>query len=307
MDKAIKIRKDGAEKLSRGDHIFLGINNFLLIIVTIICLYPLIFVLSASFSDPMEVAAGRMWLWPVGIDLEGYERVFANSKIMRGYLNTIIYTVLGTLWQITFTVMAAYPLSRKMAGRRIITFYFVFTMYFGGGMIPYYLLIKSLGIINTFWVMLLPMGASTYNILVMRTFFKTTIPEELYEAARIDGCSHIHSLFKITLPLSGAILAVMALWYGIGHWNSYFHAFIYLNDQRLYPLQLVVRQIVVVGDLSDITQTGYVDPEMKIRLQLLANTIKYSIIVVTSAPLLIAYPFLQKYFVKGVMIGAVKG
>jgi len=290
-------------KQSKADTLFDIFNIFILSIVLIIVLYPLIYIISASFSDPMLVLQGKVSLLPKGLTLDAYKMVFKDSKIMTGYKNTLIYTVVGTLCNLIFTIMCAYPLSRKdLAFRQQITFFISFTMFFSGGMIPSYLVIRKLGLINNFWVMILPGLISVWNMLIMKNYFQSSIPYELQEAAKIDGCSNIGILWRIVRPLSVPIIAVMVMYYGVGHWNAYFNALIYLTDEKKYPLQLILRGILVQSNTNDMTG----DSTM-VQQQLLAESIKYAVIIVSSIPVLILYPLLQKYFVKGVMVGAIKG
>ncbi|QLG42056.1 MULTISPECIES: carbohydrate ABC transporter permease [unclassified Paenibacillus] len=290
---------------SRGDRIFNGINHLLLIIITLIVIYPLVFVLSASFSDPQAVLRGEMFLWPKGINLHSYEKIFQNKDILRGYSNTLIYTLVGTLINLVMTILAAYPLSRKdFIGRNAIMALFVFTMFFSGGLIPTYMLIKNLGMLNTLWVMIIPNAVSIWNIIIMRTFFQQSIPNELHEAATIDGCSNIQTLTRIILPLSMPIIAVTILFYAVGHWNAFFNAMLYLSDKNKFPLQLILREILIQGQTNDMVKMS---TESAIKQQREVEGIKYAVLVVANIPVLLLYPFLQRYFVKGVMIGAIKG
>lgn len=287
-----------------GDRVFDIAVYFLSAMILVLVLYPLLFVVSASFSSPDQVLNGNVVLWPKGLTLEPYRKVFENQAIWTGYRNTVLYTVLGTLVNIIMTVMAAYPLSRKdLPLRNLLMLLIVFTMYFTGGMIPTYLLVRDLHMDNTIWAMILPVAIATYNLIVMRTFFQTNIPDELYESAMLDGCSNIRMLFSIVLPLSKAILAVMALFYSVAHWNAYFNALIYLRNERLYPLQLILREILILNQ-SEEMGTNNAGMAEKV---LMAESIKYSVIIVSSLPVLFFYPFLQRYFVKGVMVGAIKG
>ncbi|HBU84398.1 MAG TPA: carbohydrate ABC transporter permease [Paenibacillus sp.] len=290
---------------SRGDRIFNLVNHFLLIIITLIVIYPLVFVLSASFSDPQAVLRGEMFLWPKGINLHSYEKIFQNKDILRGYTNTLIYTSVGTLINLVMTILAAYPLSRKdFIGRNAIMALFVFTMFFSGGLIPTYMLIKNLGMLNTLWVMIIPNAVSIWNIIIMRTFFQQSIPHELHEAATIDGCSNIQTLTRIILPLSMPIIAVTILFYAVGHWNAFFNAMLYLSDKNKFPLQLILREILIQGQTNDMVKMS---TESAIKQQREVEGIKYAVLVVANIPVLMLYPFLQRYFVKGVMIGAIKG
>ncbi|WP_339324918.1 carbohydrate ABC transporter permease [Paenibacillus sp. FSL W8-0194] len=290
---------------SRGDRAFNMIVYVILSLVAVIVLYPLIFVLSASFSDPQTVLRGEMLLWPEGFNLNSYSKIFQNQDILSGYSNTLLYTTIGTLINLVMTVLGAYPLSRKdFVGKNAVMALFVFTMFFGGGLIPTYLLIKDLGMLNTFWVMVIPNAVSIWNIIIMRTFFQQSIPYELQEAATIDGCSNIQILTRIILPLSMPIIAVMILFYAVGHWNAFFSALLYLSDKEKFPLQLILREILIQGQTSDMVKMS---TESAIKQQREVEGIKYAVLVVANIPVLILYPFLQRYFVKGVMIGAIKG
>lgn len=290
---------------SRGDRAFNMIVYVILGVVAVIVLYPLIFVLSASFSDPQTVLRGEMLLWPKGFNLNSYSKIFQNQDILSGYSNTLLYTTIGTLINLVMTVLGAYPLSRKdFVGKNAVMALFVFTMFFGGGLIPTYLLIKDLGMLNTFWVMVIPNAVSIWNIIIMRTFFQQSIPYELQEAATIDGCSNIQILTRIILPLSMPIIAVMILFYAVGHWNAFFSALLYLSDKEKFPLQLILREILIQGQTSDMVKMS---TESAIKQQREVEGIKYAVLVVANIPVLILYPFLQRYFVKGVMIGAIKG
>lgn len=291
-------------KLSRGDRAFYAITYIIIGILGLIVLYPMLYVIAASMSSADALMSGKVWLWPVDISFEGYKAVFRSSDVWLGYANTIFYTIVGTVINVAMTLLCAYPLSRKeLFGRNVFTFIFSFTMLFGGGMIPNYLLIKNLGILNTRWALLLPGAMSIYNMIVCRTFIQTSIPTELLESARLDGCDDTRYFFKIVLPLSKAIIAVLTLWYAVGHWNAYFNAFIYLNDKELYPLQIFLRDILISNKMS----SDLNDPELANQLRTVQMTLKYALIVVSTAPLLVFYPFTQKYFQKGVMVGSVKG
>ncbi|MNI22230.1 L-arabinose transport system permease protein AraQ [compost metagenome] len=274
-------------------------------ITVLIVVYPLYFVLIASFSNPQLVLNGDIWLWPREITWRGYEKLFQNQEIMQGYGNTILYTVSGTALNVALTIAAAFPLSRRnFIGRHWIAGFMVFTMFFSGGLIPTYLMIKQLGLLNTYWVMILPSAVSVWNIMLMRTFFQSGLPFELQEAAAIDGCSNLRILWRIILPLSAPILAVMVLFYSVGHWNAYFNALIYLSDRDKYPLQLILREILVQGETKDMVDVS----EGSLSNSVLdVESIRYAIVIVANLPVLILYPFLQKYFNKGVMIGALKG
>lgn len=248
---------------------------------------------------------GQVWLWPKDLTWVGYQRIFQNNEILTGYLNTIAYTVVGTAINLVLTIAAAYPLARRdFMGRNYFMAMIVFTMFFSGGLVPTYLLIKSLGMLNTFWAMVIPSALSVWNILIMRTFFQNGIPNEIHDAASIDGCSNMQTLLRIVLPLSIPILAVMILFYSVGHWNSYFSALIYLTDRGKYPLQLFLREILVQGQMQEMIDSS---SDLLANSLMDAEVIKYSIVIIANLPVLLLYPFLQKYFVKGVMIGAIKG
>lgn len=290
---------------SKGDIIFDTINIVILAIILIIVAYPLIYVVSASISDPTAILNGQLKLLPKGFTLEAYTRVIKNKDILMGYKNTILYTVIGTLVNIILTIMIAYPLSRKdLRGRNFIMAILTFTMFFSGGLIPTYLIIKDLGLINNFWVMILPNAISMYNVIIVRTFFQNSIPMEIQEASMIDGCSNIKILIKIILPLSKPIMAVMVLYYGIAHWNAFFNALIYLSDKEKHPLQLILRDILIQNEMNDMMN---MTSESVAQQQLFSESLKYAVIVFASLPVLIIYPILQRHFVKGVMVGAIKG
>lgn len=302
--KGGKELKARAMKQSKGEFLFdIGIN-LIGLLVLIIVLVPLIFVLSASFSDPDLVLKGKILIIPKGLTLEPYKMVFQNPDIWLGYRNTIFYTVAGTTISVVMTLLAAYPLSRKeMAGRRFFMVMILFTMYFNGGLIPTYMLVRNLGMYNKIWALLIPSAVSTFNLIVAKTFFENSIPGELYEAAKIDGCGNMRMLGSVVLPLSKAIIAILIIYYAVDQWNSYFNALIYINNEKLYPLQIFLRNILLLGQTEQMG-TNAVGMGDKIKM---AEGIKYSVIVVSSVPILMVYPFVQKHFVKGVMIGAVKG
>lgn len=296
--------KSKYRKLSLGDRAFDIAVYLISIVVILIILVPIVFVLAASLSDPDRVIRGEVLFIPKGLTFRAYEMVLENKDIWRGFRNSLFYTFAGTAISVILSIMAAYPLSRKtLKGRRWIMLAVLFTMYFSGGMVPTYLLVRNLGMYNTIWAVLIPNAISTYNLIVAKTFFENSIPEELYDSARLDGCGNISMLFQIVLPLSKAILAVLVLYYAVGIWNSYFDALIYLRDESMHPLQIVLRNILLLGQTE---QMGTNDVGMAEKIKM-AEAIKYSVIVISSIPMLILYPFVQKHFVKGVMIGAVKG
>lgn len=299
-------------RMSAGDRIFTIINGTILALIFIVTLYPLLYVLSASFSDPKAVASGEMILWPVKPSLNGYKYILKYNDIWIGYANTILYTVVGTIVNLFFTLTCAYATSRRdMIGRNIIMTLFLITMYFGGGTIPTYLNWLGFGLINTRFIMVFNGAISAYNLIVARTFFANSIPWDLHEAAFLDGCSDMHIFLRIILPLSSPIIVVMMLYYGIGHWNAYFNAMIYLQDRVKFPLQVFLKEILTQGQFaSSMGDGGAFSPEemqQMIKQAETANMIKYGIIVVSTAPMLMIYPWLQKFFAKGVMIGSVKG
>lgn len=266
---------------------------------------PLWNIVVSSFSDVNAVLGGRVSLRPVDFSLDGYKAVLSNKDVGTGYLNTLAYTVIGTIVNISVTMICAYPLTRReLPFRGLIMFLFTFTMFFGGGLIASYLNISNLHMINTFWVMILPGAMSVYNMVLARTFIQSSIPNDLMEAARIDGCSYTRYFFKIVLPLSPAILAVLALNYAVGHWNSYFSALIYLRDRSRFPLQLFLREILIANTIDD---SLLVDPESNEIRQGLADVLKYALIVISTLPVLCFYPFAQRYFMQGIMIGSLKG
>ena len=266
---------------------------------------PLWNIVVSSFSDVNAVLGGRVSLWPVDFSLDGYKAVLSNKDVGTGYLNTLAYTVIGTIVNISVTMICAYPLTRReLPFRGLIMFLFTFTMFFGGGLIASYLNISNLHMINTFWVMILPGAMSVYNMVLARTFIQSSIPNDLMEAARIDGCSYTRYFFKIVLPLSPAILAVLALNYAVGHWNSYFSALIYLRDRSRFPLQLFLREILIANTIDD---SLLVDPESNEIRQGLADVLKYALIVISTLAVLCFYPFAQRYFMQGIMIGSLKG
>ena len=307
MQSMIRIRKRSANGIRQSwdNRLFDALANTFLILLTIVTIYPLWFILVASFTDYKLINAGSLLLYPKGFHLMGYEKVFADWRIWSGYMNTLIYTVGGTAFGAIVTILAGYAFSRKdLPGSGILMKLFIFTMYFGGGLIPTYIMIKNLGLLDTRLLMILQSSISVHNIIVVRSFMKTNIPDELLDAATIDGCGNGTFFVSIVMPLSKAIFAVMVLYIAVSHWNSYFNALIYLTDRYKYPLQVFLREI-----LLQTTQNHEImeDAEMALQVQQMTATIRYSVIVVSTAPILCVYPFIQKYFVKGVMIGSVKG
>lgn len=290
---------------SRSDVMFqwgIGVAAFLIAVIT---LYPLIYVLSASVSTPTYILNGEVWLWPKGFTLRAYERVFSSANIQTGYLNTMFYSCAGTALNLLLTIAAAYPLAmRDLKGRNVVTLLITFTMFFSGGMIPSYINIKGLGLLNTRWSVILPGLINATNMLIMRNYFQQSIPGELHEAAEIDGASPLKTLLSIVLPLSKSILVVITIYYFVGHWNSYFDAMLYITKREKWPLQVFLRQILLLSQMGDMAETMGVDDA---NTALLYASLKYAIIVVAAVPLLIIYPMVQRFFEKGIMLGSLKG
>lgn len=292
-------------KFSLSDKAFDRINIFLVTVITLVIIYPLIFVISASFSDSVAVMKGKMWLWPVDITFEGYKEVFKRNDIWIGYKNTIIYTLLGTAIHLFLLLPAAYALSRKeLMAKKTFMWYILFTMLFNGGLVPTYLVVSKLGMIDTIWAITINGVIGAWAILVAKTFFESTIPDQLVEAAKIDGASDIYIFVRIVLPLSLPIIAVMALFHGVAMWNQYFAALIYLKDSAKDPLQIVLRKILILNEAS--TAAGGGASSTFYEKMKLSNLLKYSVIIVSALPLLVVYPFLQRFFVQGVLIGSIK-
>ena len=292
-------------KTSKQDTLFYAVIYAVILLILIILLWPRIFIVSSSLSSKEAVMAGRVFLLPVNFSLEGYKAVFQTNEVLIGFRNTVLYTLFGTMLNVALTLIAAYPLSRKdLPYRRMWSFIFTFTMIFSGGMIPTYMVVNKLGLMNSPLAMILPTAMSVYNLMIARTFMENSIPSELLEAARVDGCDDIAYFWKILLPLSKPVIAVITLYYAVAHWNSYFNAFLYITDAKLNPLQIVLRNILLANQIDTAMTTDFDTMTSK---QGLADVLKYSLIVVSTLPVMIMYPFVQKYFTKGVMIGAVKG
>ena len=306
-DKAVKAGNTNIKiKLTPVDRSFYVVVDVYLAICGIIVLLPLLHVLAQSLSDPMMVIAGRVSFFPINPTLDIYSQVIKSQNIMTGFMNTLFYAGVGTCLNLFMTVICAYPLARKgLWGRKVIVFIFTFTMVFGGGMIPTYLVIKQLGLIDTRAVMILPGAITVWNMIMCRTYFMSSIPEELYESASLDGASDIRILVSMVVPLSVPILAVMVLFYAVGHWNSYFDAMIYLNSPELYNIQLVLRN--AINNVKSISENGASDMANMVKNEANGEAIKYVLIVITMIPVMIIYPFVQKYFIKGIMIGSIKG
>ncbi len=298
MMTGVKVQK------SRTDKIFDFFLYTISTIIVIVMLYPMYFIVIASFSNPADVYAGNIVLLPKGITFKGYQKLLEYSQLWVGYKNTILYAALGTVISLVVNVPTAYALSRKdLCGRKLFTVFYLIPMFFTGGLIPTYLIVKDFGLLDNFWVMVLPFSVITYYIIVARTFFNNSIPGDLWEAAQIDGCGNLGFFFQIVIPLSKAVLAVIALWTAVGQWNSYFNALIYLRNPDLQPLQLVLRNILISNQTISSMSTGAAAVEAK----QMADLIKYAIIVVSSAPIMCMYPFVQKHFNQGVMLGSLKG
>ena len=290
-------------KESAGDRIFLGFIYVILTLLVIIVLYPLIYIISSSISSPAAVTSGRVWLWPVDLSFRGFEELFRRGEVITGYLNSIFYTTAGTLISVTLTIMIAYPLSRRsFFGRNALMMFITFTMIFSGGLIPTYMVVKGLNLIDTRWALLIPNAICVWQVIIARSFFQTSIPEELLEASEIDGCSDLRFIWSVVLPLSKPIIAVLVLMYAVGQWNAYFDALIYLKSADLFPLQLILRSIIIQNNSG-----SNMDAIAMVEKQQLAELLKYSLIVVATLPVLIIYPFVQRYFVQGMLVGSVKG
>ncbi|TCN29684.1 putative aldouronate transport system permease protein [Kribbella orskensis] len=289
---------------TRTDRIFLIGIKIMLTVALVAVLIPLIYVVANSFSSASAVSGGRVFLWPVEPSLRAYREALSDPQILKGYYNSLIYAVGGTFISVTLTIAIAYPLSRKtFFGRNVIMSVLLFTMLFSGGLIPTYLVVQDLGLLNTRWAMVIPSAIGVWQVIIARTFFRSTIPDDLYEAAVLDGASDLRFLWSVVLPLSKPVIAVIALMYAIFQWNTYFDALVYLKDPGLYPLQIVLRNILILnsttGSASDVAQ--------QLERQQLANVLKYALIVISSLPVLLIYPFIARHFTKGVMVGAVKG
>ena len=304
LNKAKKNKNKVKLYQSVPDRILSGSVWPLLLIIMVAILVPLMFVLASSFSDPSAVSAGKVLLWPVDFSLVGYQAIFQSPSILRGFINSVEYTLVGTVISVTLTLFAAYPLSRvDLKIRGPVMFLFTVTMFFSGGMIPTYLVVSKLHLINTIWAMVLPGAMGVWNVILTKTYIQTSIPDEIYESASIDGCSDWRYFVNMVIPLSKPIIAVMVLLYAVGKWNDFFSGLIYLNDASLQPLQLILRNILVQNDTTGMAM----NLGEQMNRQELKTLMQYSLIIVSSVPLLILYPFIQKYFVKGIMMGSIKG
>ena len=304
LNKAKKNKNKVKLYHSVPDRILTGSVWALLLIIMVAILVPLMFVLASSFSDPSAVSAGKVLLWPVDFSLVGYQAIFQSPSILRGFINSVEYTLVGTVISVTLTLFAAYPLSRvDLKIRGPVMFLFTVTMFFSGGMIPTYILIKNLGMLDTIWALVIPTSISVWNLIITRTYFQSTIPGEVQESASVDGCDDFTFLIKIAIPLAKPILAVNVLLYAVGHWNSYFNEMMYLSTNTKFPLQLVLREILVNMGTAGMT----LDVTKQLEMQETKYLLQYSSIIVGSVPVMLLYPFVQKYFVKGIMVGAIKG
>ncbi len=298
--------KSSVIRETRSDRVFLTVNNIVLGVFLLLVLYPIWIVVISSFSAPEHVAAGRVWLLPKGLSLDGYKAIFDYKLIVTGFINSLVLIAVGTVLSLVVTLLGGYPLSRRdMAGKKVIMVVFTFTMYFGGGMIPFFLLIRDLGLMNSIWSLILPSAISVWNIILVKTYFQSSVPEDLLQAAKIDGCDDFRYLLSIGIPLATPIIAVLGLFTAVGLWNTYFNAMLFINDANKFPLQLVLRDILVVNATNP-TQIGQ-DLESLKRKQDLIESLKYSVIVASSLPLMILYPFVQRFFVKGLIVGSLKG
>lgn len=295
----------------QGDFRFDVVNMIALTILMLIFFYPMYLCLISAISSPEEVFAGRVLLIPKGFNAEGFQRVLQNDSLWRGYLNSICYTILGTAINLALTMTGAFVLSRKtFALRGVLNWMVLITMFFGGGMIPTYLLVKNLGMLNTVWALVLPGAISTWNLIITRTFISSSIPDELQEAAQIDGCNNARFFVSIVLPNSSTIIAVIGLFYAVDHWLSYWNAMLYITKSEMYPLQLVLRDILLKAEVALQNAQSGTDLDggaSIVELLRISESVKYIVVIAGTLPLLIVFPFVEKYFVKGVMIGSVKG
>jgi putative aldouronate transport system permease protein len=297
-------------KHEKNDLFFDGINTFIMILVLVVVLYPLYFVVIASISEPYKVASGDLRIFPIGFTVDAYKNIFENQEVWIGYRNTFFYTITGTLFSLFLTLPTAYVLSKKkLPGRMFLNWFFLFTIYFSGGLIPMYLLVKSIGLYNKPYTLITLGALSVFNMIITRSYYQTSIPEEIYEAAEIDGAGHIKVFFSIALPLSAPIIAVMALYYGVAQWNGFFNALVYVSNREYMPLQIVLRNILIFSQtaMQQIT-LGMEESEIMAAAHraYMAEAMKYALIIIASFPLLISYTFVQKYFIKGIMVGSLK-
>lgn len=305
MSKATKAKRPGAKRQTWDDKLYYVLVYLTVGILTLTVLYPIVFILSASFSEPSAVSAGQVTLLPVGFSVEGYKRVLGYDRVWIGFRNTILYTGFGTLLNVFMTLICAYPMARKgLPLKQPIMFLFSFTMLFSGGMIPSYLLMRDLHLLNTPYVMIIPGAMAVYQMVITRTYIQSSIPYDIMESAMLDGCNDFRYFAQFVLPLSVPVIAVIAMQYAVGHWNAYFNAFIYLTNKELFPLQVFLREVLV---MSQIDPEDFIDDETAAVIQGLSDLLKYALIVVSTAPILVVYPLIQRHFVKGLMVGSLKG
>lgn len=292
-------------QVSKGDTLYYVVAYGLLTLIVLSILYPLYFVVIASFSDPAQIYQGNVWLWPAGFTTEGYQAIFSDPTILRGFGNSVLYTAVGTFISVTMIIMAAYALSRKdLYGRTFVLLLFIITMFFDGGLIARYLVVRELGMLNTIWAVVVPGGVAVWNLIIGKAFFENNIPDELREAAQLDGANDFKFFLRIALPLSKPLIALMIMIHMVANWNAFFDALIFLDDSEKFPLQLVLRNILIQSEISSTGGTAAMDSYAA--AQRMAELIKYGMVVVSTVPLLIVLPFMQKHFTKGAMIGAVK-
>lgn len=306
MKKEQKIMKGKKVKLyqSPADKVLMAAVWILLIVVLILLVVPILFILASSFSSPSAVSAGKVLLWPVDFSLVGYQIIFQSPNIIRAFVNSVEYTVVGTIVSVTLTLFAGYPLARRdLKIRKYVMFLFTVTMFFSGGMIPTYLVVSKLGLIDSFWVMILPSAMGVWNVILIKTYIQSSIPNELFESAQIDGCSDWKYFLHMVVPLSKPIIAVMVLLYAVGKWNDFFSGLLYLNDTNKQPLQLLLRNVLVTNDSGSLSMSL----AQQMNRQEVKTQLQYSLIIVSSLPVMILYPFIQKYFVQGIMVGSIKG
>ncbi len=289
--------------LMRKEKVFYAVNGLFLTLFFITTLYPLLCLISSAISEPTAVYTGRVTFYPVGFSLRGFEINLQNINLLNGFKNSVIYTVLGTALIVSVTMVTAFALSRReLIGRSVLSFFFAFTMWFSGGLIPFFLLVRDLGMYNTIWAVIIPGVVNVWYIIVCRTYINSTISEEMFEAASIDGCGYFRFLWQMVLPLSTPVIAVLTLWAAIGHWNSYFNAMIFLQNKAMRPLQLFLRDYLIASNVVDMSNVDFTTESMGLQ-----ELVKNSMILLSVLPLWILYPFIQKYFVSGIMVGAVKG
>ncbi len=312
MRRNMKLKSRTKKIIRNGissDDVFDFINIVLLIIITIIVFYPMYFVLIASISSPATVTSGEVLFLPKGNNFTGFKRVLNDTRLRTGYVNSIIYTIVGTTINLLLTLISGYVLSRDdFKLKKPLTIFITFTMFFGGGMIPRFLVVRQLNLLDTIWALVLPGAISTWNLIITRTFFQTTIPKELFDSATIDGCNNFRYFISIVIPISGSIIAILSLYYGVGHWNAYGNALLYIYDSKKYPLQLILRDILIRAQITaEQLKAEESDVLLAVLMTEIAESVKYVIVIAACLPIIILFPFMEKYFAKGVMIGSIKG